>query len=273
MKFFILLQIVILLLILLILQISSLSSFSSKYPPIISSILFVHLFYIVYSYNFLLNTDFYSLFSSYSSSTFFFCFSFMYFYIYFIFYICIYIYINIYLMHEKYHLQMAGYWVQLYYKLYTEPVTKVSSQDPCVPNPCGPNSNCRPSPHTDEQPVCSCLPNYIGRAPFCRPECTSDAECRSNNACIKQRCQDPCQGSCGSFTTCVVNNHRPICSCLPGYTGDPFTECAPESKRLIITHPSIYIYEISIYKYICVISSPPLPQKNKTMNHHYTISM
>lgn len=117
----------------------------------------------------------------------------------------------------------------VYISTNTEPVTAVSL-NPCIPTPCGPNSDCRPSPHSDEQPVCSCLPNYIGQAPFCRPECTSSSECRPSNACINQRCQDPCQGSCGSFTTCVVNNHRPICSCLPGYTGDPFTECAPESK-------------------------------------------
>lgn len=27
------------------------------------------------------------------------------------------------------------------------------------------------------------------------------------------------------FTECQVINHRPICSCLPEYTGDPFTRC------------------------------------------------
>lgn len=101
--------------------------------------------------------------------------------------------------------------------------------NPCVPSPCGPNSQCRVSPSND-QAVCSCLPNYIGRAPNCRPECTSNSECRGNMACINQRCQDPCQGSCGSYTTCIVNNHRPICRCLQGYTGDPFSECSPQSK-------------------------------------------
>uniref|UniRef100_A0A1A9ZCQ5 EGF-like domain-containing protein n=1 Tax=Glossina pallidipes TaxID=7398 RepID=A0A1A9ZCQ5_GLOPL len=105
------------------------------------------------------------------------------------------------------------------------------SLNSCMPSPCGPNSQCRVS-NANEQPVCSCLPNYIGRAPNCRPECTSNSECRSNQACVNRRCKDSCQGSCGSFTTCIVNNHRPICRCLPGYTGDPFAECSPQ---IIIT--------------------------------------
>lgn len=110
------------------------------------------------------------------------------------------------------------------------PIVK-DSLNSCIPSPCGPNSQCRVS-NANEQPVCSCLPNYIGRAPNCRPECTSNSECRSNQACVNRRCKDSCQGSCGSFTTCIVNNHRPICRCLPGYTGDPFAECSPQSKNI-----------------------------------------
>lgn len=96
--------------------------------------------------------------------------------------------------------------------------------DPCVPTPCGPNSNCR---QVGETAVCSCLPNYIGRSPNCRPECTTNSECSRSLACINERCVDPCVGSCGSFATCYVSNHRPICSCLEQYTGDPFSACSP----------------------------------------------
>lgn len=103
--------------------------------------------------------------------------------------------------------------------------------DPCVPSPCGPNSQCRVSA-ANEQPVCSCLQHYVGRAPNCRPECTSNSECAGNLACINLRCQDPCVGTCGIQTTCLVNNHRPICRCLDGYIGDPFSECSPQSKSL-----------------------------------------
>lgn len=102
--------------------------------------------------------------------------------------------------------------------------------DPCVPSPCGPNSQCKVSA-ANEQPVCSCLQHYVGRAPNCRPECTSNSECAGNLACINLRCQNPCVGTCGIQTTCLVNNHRPICRCLDGYAGDPFSECSPQSKR------------------------------------------
>lgn len=67
--------------------------------------------------------------------------------------------------------------------------------------------------------------NYIGSAPQCRPECLTSIDCASNLACIQQKCQDPCPGSCGLNAVCTVHNHLPICSCLESYTGDPFVSC------------------------------------------------
>lgn len=103
--------------------------------------------------------------------------------------------------------------------------------NPCVPSPCGPNSQCRA---IGETPVCSCLSNYIGRAPNCRPECTISAECSSNLACINERCKDPCPGSCGFNAQCHVVKHSPVCSCLNGYTGDPFSSCQLRPSKNII---------------------------------------
>lgn len=94
--------------------------------------------------------------------------------------------------------------------------------NPCVPSPCGPNAVCQV--HGDT-PACSCLPNYIGSPPSCRPECTINPECASNLACINQHCSDPCTGSCGFNAVCSVINHVAICSCIQGYTGDPFASC------------------------------------------------
>lgn len=94
--------------------------------------------------------------------------------------------------------------------------------NPCVPSPCGPNSVCR---NTGSVPSCACLPNYIGSPPNCRPECTINAECTSNLACIREKCQDPCPGSCGIDAICNVLNHIPICTCPEGYSGDPFRYC------------------------------------------------
>lgn len=74
-------------------------------------------------------------------------------------------------------------------------------------------------------PSCSCLAEFIGSPPNCRPECTINSECSSNKACIKQKCADPCPGSCGVGAICVVLNHNSICTCPEGFTGDPFTNC------------------------------------------------
>lgn len=49
---------------------------------------------------------------------------------------------------------------------------------------------------------------------------------------MNQRCADPCPGACGVAAVCNVINHTPICTCMPGLTGDPFTYCrAPPPPR------------------------------------------
>ncbi|KAG8232833.1 hypothetical protein J437_LFUL013159, partial [Ladona fulva] len=103
------------------------------------------------------------------------------------------------------------------------PVLQIEHENPCIPSPCGPNSQCRVAGGTA---ACSCLPNYIGRAPNCRPECVINAECPGNRACQNERCVDPCPGSCGAHATCVVVKHSPVCRCSPGYEGDPFAGCS-----------------------------------------------
>lgn len=113
------------------------------------------------------------------------------------------------------------------------------SGNPCIPSPCGPNSQCRV---VGNQAACSCLPNYIGRAPNCRPECTINEECPGNLACQNEKCRDPCPGSCGSFTTCSVTKHAPNCQCVAGYTGDPFTGCIPVPPSM-----SFLIFQISLF--------------------------
>lgn len=105
--------------------------------------------------------------------------------------------------------------------------------NPCLPSPCGPYSQCRA---IGEIPVCTCLANYIGNPPNCRPECMINAECSANLACISEKCRDPCPGSCGFQAICHVVNHAPVCVCLPGFTGDPFSGCHQiESKDILLT--------------------------------------
>lgn len=101
-------------------------------------------------------------------------------------------------------------------------------ENPCLPSPCGPNSQCR---NKDGQAICSCLPNYIGSPPGCRPECVVSSECSLDQACVNQKCSDPCPGTCGINAKCQVINHSPICSCSPDLTGDPFVRCFTQPRK------------------------------------------
>jgi hypothetical protein len=91
-----------------------------------------------------------------------------------------------------------------------------------VPSPCGPNSQCK---SVGESPSCSCLENFVGSPPNCKPECIVNSECPSNLACLNQKCKDPCPGVCGSNAECRVVSHIPMCYCSAGFTGDPFSHC------------------------------------------------
>lgn len=111
--------------------------------------------------------------------------------------------------------------------------------NPCVPSPCGPNSQCRVIGNTG---ACSCLPNFIGRPPNCRPECTINEECSGNLACVNEKCQDPCPGSCGFNALCTVVNHSPVCTCIQGYTGDPFSGCSVIPSKFLFNYISIFSF-------------------------------
>lgn len=104
-----------------------------------------------------------------------------------------------------------------FYSVPPEPV-----RNPCVPSPCGPNSQCQVNGNS---PSCSCAPTFIGSPPNCRPECVSNSECLYNLACINMKCKDPCPDSCAPNAVCKVISHTPRCSCPQGYYGDPFTQC------------------------------------------------
>lgn len=125
------------------------------------------------------------------------------------------------------------------------------SGNPCVPSPCGPNSQCRV---VGDSPACSCLPNYVGRAPNCRPECVISAECAANKACINERCSDPCIGACGVHSICTVLNHNSLCQCEPGFTGDPFSSCTEIPKR-----KTFYFFPYSLSMSALSVSFPRSP--------------
>lgn len=96
--------------------------------------------------------------------------------------------------------------------------------NPCSPSPCGPYSQCRT---INGQAICACLQEYVGNPPMCRPECVQNNECMLNEACLNQKCRNPCIGTCGVAAICSVINHKPICSCPSRYEGNPFALCQP----------------------------------------------
>lgn len=104
--------------------------------------------------------------------------------------------------------------------IYDEPITARPAS--CTPSPCGPNSRCQ---MVGGNPACSCIENFIGAPPSCRPECFLNQDCGAQEACIQQRCANPCLGSCGFEAKCHVLNHLPICTCNDGYQGDAFVQC------------------------------------------------
>lgn len=64
-----------------------------------------------------------------------------------------------------------------------------------------------------------------------------NTDCNANKACMANKCLDPCPGTCGNNAKCQTINHIPMCTCLAGYTGDPFKYCQiipPQRKRNII---------------------------------------
>lgn len=105
-------------------------------------------------------------------------------------------------------------------RIFDEPVEPLKK--PCDPSPCGANSQCK---EINQNAVCSCLQGYIGNPPQCRPECVVSIECLGTQACVNQKCVNPCKGACGYDARCEVINHSPICSCNQGQTGDPFQRC------------------------------------------------
>lgn len=117
------------------------------------------------------------------------------------------------------------------------------NKDPCFPTPCGLNSECR---NLNGIPACSCLPNYFGQPPACRPECIINSECPSDQACINQKCKDPCLGACGLNTECQVYNHTPTCICIEGYTGNAFVKCSQKPKEC-----KLYFRNYCICGHIC----------------------
>ena len=74
---------------------------------------------------------------------------------------------------------------------------------------------------------------------------------------------------CGANALCQVVNHNPICSCPPGYNGDPFNYCQKIPGRTILSN---LINTNDLASLICMtlIETTPTPQTppQEDQSHH-----
>lgn len=100
-------------------------------------------------------------------------------------------------------------------------------RDPCNPSPCGANAKCNDG-------ICSCIEEYQGD-PYrgCRPECVLNNDCPRDKTCSRNKCIDPCPGTCGQNAECTVINHIPSCTCIEGFVGNAFILCSPLPSKIV----------------------------------------
>lgn len=91
---------------------------------------------------------------------------------------------------------------------------------------CGRNAECTARDHSA---VCGCKSGFIGDAKLgCRKiECETDHECSSDKLCDANMCKIACLTGepCGLNALCSAENHKQVCYCQPGFTGDAHTKC------------------------------------------------
>ena len=122
-------------------------------------------------------------------------------------------------------------------------------RDPCAGS-CGVNARCQVVGHN---PVCTCPLGYTGD-PFVqcqirptttvveKPECEVDPDCPPSLACIQQRCKNPCTdrpGVCAPNALCRVAQHRPVCVCPEGLSGNPQIQCL--TGNIIFQFHALYL--------------------------------
>ncbi|KAI1292053.1 Latent-transforming growth factor beta-binding protein 4 [Halotydeus destructor] len=73
----------------------------------------------------------------------------------------------------------------------------------------------------------SCSPGEICEAGQCLFGCRLDSDCTFDKACFNSKCVNPCsvQSPCGQNADCQPVVHRPRCTCLAKYAGNPYDYC------------------------------------------------
>lgn len=60
-------------------------------------------------------------------------------------------------------------------------------------------------------------------------------DCVKDKACVKNKCVNPCIGTCGNNAICEVYNHIPMCHCPSGMTGNAFITC----HQIVLQEPVV----------------------------------
>ncbi|CAD6236853.1 GSCOCG00008264001-RA-CDS, partial [Cotesia congregata] len=94
---------------------------------------------------------------------------------------------------------------------------------------CGRNAGCKSDNH---KATCACDRGFFGDAyddkMGCQPiECESHNDCSDEKICDSHKCRIAClaHNPCGQNAICSTNNHQQVCTCQPGYTGEPTRGC------------------------------------------------
>lgn len=91
---------------------------------------------------------------------------------------------------------------------------------------CGRNAECTARSHA---PDCECKEGFFGDPKSgCRKiECSTDAECSNDKTCDDHMCKIACLigEPCGENALCTTENHKQVCHCQPGFTGNPRLRC------------------------------------------------
>ncbi|XP_047739045.1 uncharacterized protein LOC108675679 isoform X3 [Hyalella azteca] len=70
--------------------------------------------------------------------------------------------------------------------------------------------------------------------------CENNDDCTLDFSCINSLCYDVCSlGVCGVDANCVVDMHRPVCTCPPGMTGHPLHSCSALMTEIPIVHSPV----------------------------------
>ncbi|XP_026670602.1 neurogenic locus notch homolog protein 2-like, partial [Ceratina calcarata] len=94
---------------------------------------------------------------------------------------------------------------------------------------CGRNAECKADDHVA---LCSCKSTFFGNPKDdkigCQPiECETNDDCSGEKVCDTHKCRIAClaHNPCGVNAICTAERHTQICTCQPGYTGEPTHGC------------------------------------------------